>query len=175
MVVQITISDEDVDELREESSSLDRLLRWLDGLDTSPGQEVLAQRLADLDVEMELFDGLIGTTPDGYQRNVIDCTDTFELVVICWDPGQKTAIHDHGSSDCAFRVIEGAVTETIYTRTDDGGVEATDRQVHVAGDEGFVDEADVHRLSNETRQRASNIHLYMPPVGDGDVYDDPTG
>lgn len=35
---------------------------------------------------------------DFYTRNLILRTDDFELLVLCWEPGQITPIHNHSGS-----------------------------------------------------------------------------
>ena len=45
-----------------------------------------------------------------YRRNMIRRTDFYELVCLCWRSGQRTPIHDHLGSACAFRVVEGNAT-----------------------------------------------------------------
>src|SRR5262245_62880859 len=44
-----------------------------------------------------------------YERLVT--ADDHEVWLICWDVGQMTLLHDHGSSAGAFVVVEGALLE----------------------------------------------------------------
>ena len=44
-----------------------------------------------------------------YTRNRVHLNEHFELVVICWEPGQASSIHDHGRSNCLYRVIQGTM------------------------------------------------------------------
>ena len=45
-----------------------------------------------------------------YRRNLIRRTAAYEALLLCWLPGQRSPIHDHRGSGCAFRVVEGVVT-----------------------------------------------------------------
>ena len=73
-----------------------------------------------MDLNIGALRDCIGYADDGYQRNVIKKTEFYELVAICWTPGQNTPIHDHVGSDCAFLIADGVSTETIYQLNDEG-------------------------------------------------------
>mgnify|MGYP000453730851 CR=1 FL=1 len=59
-----------------------------------------------------------------HTRNCIAVNDRFELILICWGPGQCTDIHDHGGEECWVKVIEGEFKETIYKKNKEVVVEA---------------------------------------------------
>ena len=42
-----------------------------------------------------------------HTRNCIALNDRFELILICWGPGQCTDIHDHGGEECWMDFVEG--------------------------------------------------------------------
>ena len=54
-----------------------------------------------------------------YTRNLI-ATDytSFTLMLLCWNAQQGSPVHDHASSECFMRVVEGSVMETQYDRID---------------------------------------------------------
>ena len=54
-----------------------------------------------------------------YTRNLI-ATDysTFTLMLLCWNGEQGSPVHDHASSECFMRVVQGKVMETQYDRID---------------------------------------------------------
>mmetsp|Transcript_16602 Transcript_16602/g.35914 ORF Transcript_16602/g.35914 Transcript_16602/m.35914 type:complete len:298 (-) Transcript_16602:814-1707(-) len=52
--------------------------------------------------------------PHHYVRNLVDSNDDFELIVICWGPGQYSRIHNHASSHCWLTCLDGAVEEGQY-------------------------------------------------------------
>ena len=47
-------------------------------------------------------------------ENCIVNTEKFELILLCWEQGQITPIHDHGGEECWVKVINGEFRETIY-------------------------------------------------------------
>ncbi|MBT4878434.1 MAG: hypothetical protein HON42_01285, partial [Alphaproteobacteria bacterium] len=60
-----------------------------------------------------------GYAKEGYRRNLIKKNDFYELVAVCWLPGQLTPIHDHVGSDCAFKIIAtGGMGEVFYSNSE---------------------------------------------------------
>ena len=144
----------------------------------------LAQRL-DLD------DALVGThvrfCDDHYARNLICRTAQFELLVLCWKPGQASTIHDHAGSLNVTRLYLGELTSRRFRRRDGGRgvsevggtasgelprgpVELIDEQVIVGSGAATVDRGEIHQLANESAKELITVHLYAPPLTDIVVY-----
>lgn len=50
-----------------------------------------------------------------YTRNLVDDGNgKFNLMVLCWDQGVSSAIHDHSNSHCLVKVLEGSLVESLY-------------------------------------------------------------
>ncbi len=60
-----------------------------------------------LELPPELVEAHLHFDPERYARNLILRTQAFELLALCWLPGQQTIIHDHGGSVGAARVFRG--------------------------------------------------------------------
>ena len=41
-----------------------------------------------------------------YTRNLVASSDQFDLLLLCWNPGKQSPIHDHSGSHCHMKVIE---------------------------------------------------------------------
>ncbi|KAG2455158.1 hypothetical protein HYH02_000976 [Chlamydomonas schloesseri] len=50
----------------------------------------------------------------GYLRHLLHECDDFELMLICWRPGQTSRVHNHADSHCWLAVLAGQVQETQY-------------------------------------------------------------
>ncbi|PNW84917.1 hypothetical protein CHLRE_03g163950v5 [Chlamydomonas reinhardtii] len=50
----------------------------------------------------------------GYLRHLLHECDDFELMLICWKPGQTSRVHNHADSHCWLAVLAGEVQETQY-------------------------------------------------------------
>ena len=99
---------------------LDPLLSYLDGLGERANLPTLRRLLEDLQVSREDLSAACLFRCERYQRNLIKETPWYELVCLCWHSGQRTPIHDHEGSSCAFLVVEGNAIETRFERTPSG-------------------------------------------------------
>ena len=96
------------------------LLGYLDGLGDIADLPTLRRLLEDLEVTREDLSAACFFRDERYQRNLIKETPWYELVCLCWHSGQRTPIHDHEGSSCAFLVVEGTAIETRFERTPSG-------------------------------------------------------
>ncbi|GIL72637.1 hypothetical protein Vretimale_4382 [Volvox reticuliferus] len=49
-----------------------------------------------------------------YLRHLLLATEEFEIMLLCWRPGQTSRVHTHADSHCWFAVLAGEVRETQY-------------------------------------------------------------
>jgi cysteine dioxygenase len=101
-----------------------------------------------------------------YARNTVLLNDHCELVVICWQPGQMSAVHDHGGSNCLYLVIDGTMVEERY-RLRDGKPEPVDERSFGRGDITIAAGDSVHRINNRGGRELVTVHIYSPPLGAG--------
>ena len=99
-----------------------------------------------------------------YARNTVLLNDQCELVVICWQPGQMSAIHDHGSSYCLYLVVEGTMVEERY-RLEGGKPVKQDERSFRRGDITIAAGDSVHRINNRGDNPLVTVHIYSPPLG----------
>ena len=154
-----------VAELRAADSELDNLIVWLDEQTPRPGLQDLGKRLANLPIDVAALRAHIASNQDVYCRNVIARNDDYEVVAILWTPGQDTPIHDHSGSDCAFVILDGLSTETIYELNQNGRAIPVSKRIYQPGEVCAADEPDIHRISNDTESELLNLHVYTPPLG----------
>jgi cysteine dioxygenase len=86
--------------------------------------------------------------------------------VMCWRNGQRSPIHDHIGSSCAVRVIEGALTETLFDFAPNGHVKPTCSRDLIPGTVFGGEDTDVHQVSNLQAHNADlvTLHIYSPPL-----------
>ena len=130
MVTQAPLSDEARSDLMSRCEGIRGLKDWLDGIDRRPGLDELDSRLSSLELNIAALEECIGYSDDGYQRNVISKNEHYELVAICWTPGQDTPIHDHVGSDCAFLIVSGVSTETIRSKRGRKSQSSVFKEIH---------------------------------------------
>ena len=158
------------DRLMYECDGISELVVWLDSINRRPGLDELESKLISTEVNIPVLRECIGYSENSYQRNVIKKTEHYELVAICWTPGQLTPIHDHVGSDCAFKIIDGISTETIYELDTEGHAYPVKVREYLAGEICAADEPDIHRISNNTKNELINLHVYTPPLHAYNVY-----
>ncbi|KAL3774210.1 hypothetical protein ACHAW5_008535 [Stephanodiscus triporus] len=122
-----------------------------------------------------------------YTRNLIATDDeTYTLLLLCWNPGMSSPIHDHPCDGCWVRVCEGKIRETRYEvivgdDDDDGGdgagaalIATSDALIEDSAPTFINDSVGYHRVGNPCDARvAVTLHLYCPPVRECRVWHDP--
>ena len=101
----------------------------------------------------------------------------FEILVLCWQEGQMSPIHDHARSICSMLVLEGEARTTMYEVK--GGALREEATTTLAGGQlTTVYGGDIHKVGNPpaSGQRLITIHFYLPPIKEMLVWDegDPT-
>lgn len=117
---------------------------------------------------------------DRYTRNLIHKTPQFELIAICWDIGQKSAIHNHRDQNCWMAAAYGKVMVHNFKllRKDPATgfceLESTTQFVIDPASPQEVDPAEpIHQVVNATsfNSRAVTLHVYSKPFDTCEVYD----
>ena len=114
-----------------------------------------------------------------YTRNLIDKTETFELMAICWEIGQVSSIHNHRDQNCWMAVPIGRLMVQNYRVISKDlaahrcQIEPTDKVEMNAAEPCAVDPREpVHCVYNprEWNQRAVSLHVYSRPFDSCEVY-----
>jgi cysteine dioxygenase len=122
-----------------------------------------------------------------YTRNLIYRDPLFEVMTICWEPGQRTAVHTHNGQLCWMITQRGALRVVDYKwlgcdhpeYQNVVGIDCIAGSEHIELDHirevdavagGPVLTADklqtIHQLFNagDPRERALSIHIYSRPI-----------
>jgi predicted metal-dependent enzyme (double-stranded beta helix superfamily) len=147
----------------------------------APVRELTHDRFLDLVGRLRLPDELIVSRvrflDDEYARNLVLRTPHFELLVLCWRPGQASTIHDHAGSLNAIRVHSGELTSRVFRPVADaaagvGPVElVSEDRVDPSGDLVSVDRGGIHQLADTSDEPLVTVHVYAPPLLELNVYD----
>jgi cysteine dioxygenase len=101
-----------------------------------------------------------------YRRNLVVRGTWFEILLLCWRSGQRSPIHDHASSTCGFKVLQGICSETTFARSRCGLVVARSTVELPASSIGASQDDDTHQVSN-LEPRGTDLvtmHIYSPPL-----------
>jgi cysteine dioxygenase len=124
-----------------------------------PTPGTLAGRLAR---ETERYLDRVRFSPQQYMRHPILLWDDWEIMLIAWESGQMTPIHDHRGVMGGMAVLSGALSEERFTTPGNVPKFADDR-VRPEGDLSEIGPTMLHRLS-PTTPRAVSLHIYRPPL-----------
>ena len=156
------------------------------GLLTSESRAPLPACLSDLCAELDRFrdpippgvlrSGLLAVDPDvdslstrlhfdshAYCRNLLHRGPTYEALLVCWRPGQASPIHDHGGSSCAFRIVHGVGSESVFT-LDAHCLRPLEERTHAMGTVTCSRDEEIHELANRQAFDLVTIHLYSPAL-----------
>ncbi|MBI5434317.1 MAG: cysteine dioxygenase family protein [Planctomycetes bacterium] len=112
-----------------------------------------------------------------YARNLVHKDELFELILLCWDLGQVTPIHDHQGQRCWMGVLDGRVEEILYAPPEGGTApRVRGSKEHERGAVAFItDDIALHRIAQVGTARAVSLHLYSRPIPVCRIFDPATG
>jgi cysteine dioxygenase len=125
-----------------------------------------------MDISVEECDDYIFWDKDHYTRNCIARTDEYELLLLCWEPGQGSAIHNHNKQECWVKVITGVFEETVFTYNGQTREMELVEQKKLVNSEitNMEEQSHFHKLTNVCKEPAVSLHLYMKPITKCQVY-----
>ncbi len=114
-----------------------------------------------------------------YTRNLVGRTAHYELLVLCWDAGQSSPIHDHAGENCWMAVLDGRIEEIQYAwpiAGQTGPLCARGARTYEAGKVAYIhDDVALHLVRAADARRGVSLHLYARPIATCNVYDAETG
>ncbi|MGA0284544.1 MAG: cysteine dioxygenase [Saprospiraceae bacterium] len=99
-----------------------------------------------------------------YTRNCLARNEKFEIILLCWDGGIQTPIHDHGGKDCWVYQIKGCIDEVRYVKNGDHLSESNRIKINPGGLSFINDKMGYHSIENNSDQRAMSLHIYASPI-----------
>ncbi len=164
---------------------LDALVERLERLDeASVSTQAVAQLVSEVQLPEGSLDPFLNFSGETYTRNLVHRSPLFDVIVLCWEPGQSTPVHDHGGQLGWVRVLRGRLEEVAYAPLEEGArgrLEETGRGVVSAGKTVVtVDPVRaIHRLGNPAEpgrgKNAVSLHVYSRSLDSCLVYDPEQG
>lgn len=116
-------------------------------------------------------------SPERYTRNLIHRTPLFELLAICWERGQKSAIHNHRDQSCWMAVARGTVQVhnfRLIRKDPAAGTCELEPSTHFLitpdSPQEVNPEEPIHQVLS-LGDRAVTLHIYSQPFDTCEVYD----
>ena len=148
-------------------SSIAALIAALEAQTTHPSLEQLYSLLEGANFSEEELRPYVSFKAGNYARHRVFRNQWVEMLVLCWQPGHRTPIHDHNGSHGAVLVQQGVVWETIFTFDEVNGLAYQSSRGYGTGLVTGADVPDIHQLGNPdvSEQNLITIHIYAPPLG----------
>jgi cysteine dioxygenase len=161
--------------------SIEELVRGLRALPASAFDETDKVRavLAALPVDEASLAPYLTWSRQHYTRNLIDTSELYELLAICWEVGQASSVHNHRDQNCWMAAPVGRLlVENFRVEFQDLAagkcrLAASNTVELTAENPCAVDPKEpVHRVVNprDATQRAVTLHVYSRPFDSCVVY-----
>lgn len=112
----------------------------------------------------------------GYTRTLLHRCETFEILMLHWDAGARTDIHDHGGALCWFSVARGCVGVENFDLIGSGqGTLKSDGRAQLGTGEIDYRQDDVHLHRCFTAEPSVSLHVYARPIERFNVFDERSG
>lgn len=136
-------------------------------------------------VDRSSLDPYLNFQKDAYTRNLIYTDDLFEVMAVCWSPGQRTVIHTHNGQLGWMSVEQGSLAVINYkwlscNAADNQNVVGMDclagateldlerREVQECFPGGAVNTVDkvqtIHQVVMQGKEPAISLHIYSRPI-----------
>lgn len=102
-----------------------------------------------------------------YTRNLVDAGNgNYNLIVLCWGPGQSSPIHDHANSHCLFKCLDGELTETRFRFPESSKeMETISENTYTKNQVNYMsNQIGLHKVANNGSRPSVSLHLYSPPI-----------
>ena len=96
---------------------------------------------------------------EGYGRKLAFQHDTFEVMIMTWNPGDYSSVHDHGYTQWGAVQMFGNVMHHFYSNTG-GKFRLSKKEILPYGTITKVNNSLVHQMGNVTSSPFLTLHLY---------------
>jgi cysteine dioxygenase len=125
----------------------------------------LRRFISDLKPDRAEVEPYIQFTEKRYARNLVYKTGNFECLVLCWRPGQRSPIHDHGTSICAVYTLAGTLSADNYRKSAGGHIRADYSEDFKPGSVLSIQTSEIHQVSNlQSTENLVSLHFYLAPL-----------
>jgi cysteine dioxygenase len=141
--------------------------------------ETIRNFLCEMPVSAESLLDYLTWNHQHYTRNLIDRTQLYELMAICWEVGQASSVHNHRDQNCWMAVPIGRLLvenyRTVFQDIGSGRCELVPTntvEMNISQPCAVDPIEPVHRVLNPRHfdDRAVSLHIYSRPFDSCVVY-----
>ena len=141
-------------------------------LENSTTEGNYLRTMQSINIPISEFEKYYTWNPDAYTRNCLLKTDHFELLLICYEKGQETPIHDFDSQQAWINTVQGKIKEWQLRIAQDGkSLEQLSSITIGCEDYSFMNKVGIHQYKNVYEARSVSLNLYSKPIESWTQYD----
>jgi cysteine dioxygenase len=141
--------------------------------------------------ESEWKDYAFADPSRNYTRNLVDKGNgKSNLLIVVWNPGRGSPIHDHADAHCVMKILKGSLKETLFNKVPPNEAQASEGQrtppqvvketMYERDQVTYIsDDIGLHKIFNPSETDvAVSLHLYTPPHAANfgfNLFDEKTG
>jgi len=154
--------------------SLERLKNLLEeavenGIQLNPQRVKEITEQANVQQEdVEMYADFDHPLENGYGRSLVYDAGKFEIMVMSWNPGDYSSIHNHGYTQWGVVQAFGDVYHMSYTDRN-GILDFSKKEIFPKGSIAKVNNALIHQMGNVTSDRYCTMHIYGCNDRDADI------
>lgn len=131
--------------------------------------------MKNIEIPYDQFEQYFFWKEEHYTRNSIIKNETYELLLICFEAGQDSPIHDYDSKEAWIHILRGNLKEEKYKKLDDETLERVSTVTLTPNDFSYMSGyVGLHRYINTFEGRTVSLHLYVNPLKKWNEYDPAT-
>lgn len=111
-----------------------------------------------IDFEINGYEKFLKFNQSCYNRIHLINSVHYELLLLCWEPGQTSPLHGHPNQGCLFKLLKGSLVEEIRSL----GKPPEIRHFQVNDVSYISDDIGYHKVTNTSNENAVSLHLYAP-------------
>lgn len=141
-------------------------------LNLGPGYDGYIELLKAIQLPKETWQKYCKWSTNDYTRNCLSAYEGHEVILMCWEKGQKAPIHTYDLQEGWIKVLEGElVIETFNVDRENKTAELKDTMKIVAGESTYLNDGmGFHRAYSATDKTVS-LHLHIEKIQEWEEFD----
>ena len=129
--------------------------------------------MSNVEIPRSAFEKYYSWSDNTYTRNVLARNEAYEVLLICWEKGQSSPIHDFNAQEAWIHPIEGMLREERFKiNPDDDQLERVSNVLLGDDEFSYMKQIAIHRYSNAYDGRSVSLNVYRKPVMQWHVYEE---
>lgn len=147
--------------------------KLIEVLEKKSSEESFLDIMKQIDIPLREFEKYYSWNRNKYARNCLIKTEDYELLLICYEKGQETPIHDFDSKQAWVHTVQGKLREERFRVAENGKkLEQLSAITLGTNDYSFMSHVGIHCYKNIYEARSVTLNLYCKPIQHWTQYDE---